>query len=452
MNCVILQAVTARLGLLVVAGVALLAACAGAATTAAGASPARAPVQLQVPKPNAGAPFDHPETLTVPAGWHAEVWARVPGARYALWTPSKTLLVSATTGSLVELIPGHDPASPPAQRVLAANLSEPQGLAFDTFGGHTVLYVAESNQVDRYVWNKNGSLGSRTVVIAGLPDADSKGDDVHRLKGIAIGAGHRLYVTVGSSSNANGDDTTSNPPRGAVYSFNDDGSNGRIYGTGVRNGEGLAFDPDGVLWTAVNERDNLEYPFHQTYGGFADAYGRVIQSYVNENPPDEVAKLTPGRNLGWPFCNPSVDIQPGNPAKGENFQRPRFNRDVETNPTGAALNCSKLKPIERPIPAHSAPLSLTFLENSTLPAHWRGGALVTVHGSWDRLPPRAPAVLWLPWDKASRTLEPATTLIAGFQTADGNRWGRPVDAVAAPGGVLYVTDDTAGAVYRFTTG
>ena len=106
MNCVILQAVTARLGLLVVAGVALLAACAGAASTAAGASPARVPVQLQVPKPNAGAPFDHPETLTVPTGWHAEVWARVPGARYALWTPSKTLLVSAaTTGALVELVP-----------------------------------------------------------------------------------------------------------------------------------------------------------------------------------------------------------------------------------------------------------------------------------------------------------------------------------------------------------
>ena len=43
-------------------------------------------------------------------------------------------------------------------------------------------------------------------------------------------------------------------------------------------------------------------------------------------------------------------------------------------------------------------------------------------------------------------------MIAGFQTADGRRWGRPVDAVPAPGRALYVTDDTAGAVYRFTTG
>ena len=30
---------------------------------------------------------------------------------------------------------------------------------------------------------------------------------------------------------------------------------------GVRNGEGLAVAPDGTVWTAVNERDNIPYPF-----------------------------------------------------------------------------------------------------------------------------------------------------------------------------------------------
>ena len=73
------------------------------------------------------------------------------------------------------------------------------------------------------------------------------------------------------------------------------------------------------------------------------------------------------------------------------------------------------------------------------------------HGSWDRKPPRAPAVLWLPWSTARRTLSSATPLVSGFQLAGGQRWGRPVDAVPGPGGALYVTDDTAGAVYRFTT-
>ena len=40
-------------------------------------------------------------------------------------------------------------------------------------------------------------------------------------------------------------------------------------------------------------------------------------------------------------------------------------------------------------------------------------------------------------------------MITGFQDAGGSRWGRPVDAVPGPGGALYVSDDTAGAIYRF---
>ena len=76
--------------------------------------------------------------------------------------------------------------------------------------------------------------------------------------------------------------------------------------------------------------------------------------------------------------------------------------------------------------------------------------MVAVHGSWDRQPPRAPAVLWMAWDARAKTLLPAITLVAGFQEPDGSRWGRPVDAVPGPDGSLYVSDDDAGAVYRLT--
>jgi glucose/arabinose dehydrogenase len=324
-------------------------------------------------------------------------------------------------------------------RLLAQGLPNPQGLAFDTVGGRAVLYLAESNRIDRYAWNRNGTLGARTLVVAGLPDDDQTGDDVHRLKGVAIGRDHTVYVTVGSAWNADARDTRGASPRGAIYSFGPNGGHRRVFATGVRNGEGLAIAPDGTLWTAVNERDNLAYPFHRAYGGLSDAYGQVVQSYVDENPPDEIVKLTPGRNVGWPFCNPSADA------------RPRFDRDVQTNPDGARLDCSKLAPIDRPIPAHSAPVSLTFLEGSTVAAAWRGGAVVGAHGSWDRSPPRPPAVLWLPWNAKTRTLGLATPLVSGFQLGGGQRWGRPVDVVPGPDGALYVTDDAAGAVYRITT-
>jgi glucose/arabinose dehydrogenase len=71
-----------------------------------------------------------------------------------------------------------------------------------------------------------------------------------------------------------------------------------------------------------------------------------------------------------------------------------------------------------------------------------------VHGSWDRHPPQAPAVLWLAWNASKRVLEPAGALVSGFEEADGSFWGRPVDAVPGPDGALYVSDDSAGAIYR----
>jgi glucose/arabinose dehydrogenase len=76
------------------------------------------------------------------------------------------------------------------------------------------------------------------------------------------------------------------------------------------------------------------------------------------------------------------------------------------------------------------------------------GAVIAAHGSWDREPPQSPALLWLGWDGGQRTLQPAVVLVAGFQSRNGSRWGRPVDAVPGPDGALYVSDDLAGAVYR----
>ena len=75
-------------------------------------------------------------------------------------------------------------------------------------------------------------------------------------------------------------------------------------------------------------------------------------------------------------------------------------------------------------------------------------ALVGIHGSWNRTPPRAPEVSYFPW--ANGTLGPQRTLVGGFQDASGDRWGRPVAAVVGPDRSIYVTDDDAGAVYRLT--
>jgi glucose/arabinose dehydrogenase len=327
---------------------------------------------------------------------------------------------------------------------LLSGLTNPQGLAFARLDGRRVLYVAESDEIDRYPWGPDGVDGVRTVVVSGLPDLDPSGDDVHRPKDVAVTADGTVYFNVGSSSNANPDDRTMTPPRAVIMSVRPDGTDLRVIERGVRNGEGLAAAPNGAVWTAVNERDNIPYPSHGAYGLYGDAFGQVIQAYVNEHPPDEVAPVTPGRDLGWPYCDPDQDDS----SPVESLADVPLVGNATTNPIETELDCAKLAPIEVGLPAHSAPLGMTFLEGSKMPAPWSGGAVIAVHGSWDRNPPRAPAVEWLAWNAAKATLTPAVTLVGGFELPSGSYWGRPADAVPGPDGALYVSDDTAGAIYR----
>jgi glucose/arabinose dehydrogenase len=416
--------------------------CALVASVAWSSSPlgSTVSVRLTVPAANRSGVFSQARSLTIPRGWSVEVWALVSGARFMAWTPQGSLLVSNPyNGSITELTPGSNRAAPPKEQVILSRLTMPQGMAFDTVAGRAVLYVAESNEIDRYLWRGSAGVGARTVIVHALPDTDPKGDDVHRLKTLTVGPDHRLYVNIGSAYNASPQDIAGNPPRASVVSYAPSGGGAKVVASGIRNAEGLAFAPNGVLWASVNERDNIAYPFHGSYGSDANAYGHTIQAYINNHPPDEVVALTPGRNLGWPYCNPD-------PAHGT--ANMAWDDDEQNNAGGKVFNCSKLTPINRGIPAHSAPLGMSFLEGSKLPASLAAGAVIAVHGSWNRQPPRAPAVLWLPWSHS--TLGAPLTLVGGFQAGNGSRFGRPVDAVAGPDGSLYISDDQAGAIYRLT--
>ncbi len=451
---------------LIAAGVAAVAACTGPAGHGQGtASPASSPTAssspagaarppwadstttLVVPSGEGGGALSTPHQLQVPSGWTARVWARVPDARMEAWTPEQDLLVSTpNNGAIMELRP--DAAGTATVTTLLSGLTNPQGMAFARLDGGWVLYVAESDQIDRYPWGAHGISGARTVIAKNLPDSDPSGDDVHRPKDVAVTASGTVYFNVGSSSNANPDDRTMQPQRAVIMSVRPNGTGLQVVERGVRNGEGLAVAPNGTVWTAVNERDNIPYPAHKAYGGYPDALGKVIQSYVNNHPPDEVAPVTAGRDLGWPLCDPDED----NSTPSGSLADIPLVANALTNPGGTKLHCSSLARVAVGLPAHSAPLGLTFLKGSKFPAPWSGGAVLAVHGSWDRQPPRAPAVMWLPWDAKKGTLTPAVTMIGGFENSNQSYWGRPADAVPGPDGALYVSDDTAGAIYRLVPG
>jgi glucose/arabinose dehydrogenase len=399
-------------------------------------------VDLMVP-PGEGGAFAVKRKLHVPPGWTVSVWARVSDARMEAWTPTGDLLVSQPDeGTVTELIP--DKKGLARAETVLRGLPQPQGLAFARISGHRVLYIAEADQLVRYAWENNGVSGKPRIVAPRLPGTKPSGDDNHTVKDVAVAQDGTIYFNVGSSSNANPDDRAFRPQRATIMSVRPDGTDLRVVERGVRNGEGVAVAPDGTVWTAVNKRDNIPYPFHSSYAGHHDAFGEVIQAYVNNYPPDEVVPVTQGRDLGWPYCNPDQDLN--HPAGS--LTRVPLVPDALTNPHGRHLNCAQLPPINIGLPAHSAPLGLTFLAGSGLPGPWKDGAVLAVHGSWNRVPPRPPAVLWLPWNAAQHALGAAVVMVTGFQNSDGSRWGRPVDVVPGPDGALYISDDTAGAIYR----
>ena len=148
-----------------------------------------------------------------------------------------------------------------------------------------------------------------------------------------------MYFSIGSTGNITADDRTANPPRATIMRVPPGGGPAQPFATGVRNGTGLAIAPDGSVWTAVNNRDNVANP--QTR--------EVTPDYVNDHPPEAVARLTPGRELGWPYCNPD-----GGPAN-----LPLI-RDVQTNADGSKLDCASLPPVEQSLGAHAAPLGMSF--------------------------------------------------------------------------------------------
>lgn len=402
-------------------GILLLAACSTPSPQSSPAPPAAVPGRLVSAPVSVGAdlaqaPLDQPRRALIPDGWTMSVWARIPKARLATWTPDGALLVSVPSrGQIVKVTPGAAPGP------LLEGLDQPHGM---TFAGST-LYVAESNRIDAYDYTGGRAINGRTVA-AGLPDArspDLHGAYAHALKSVAVGPDGAVYFSIGSTANISPQDRTASPPRATIMQIPPGGGPAEPFATGVRNGTGLAVAPDGSLWTAVNNRDNTP-----------DPDGQVDVGYVNDHPPESLARLTPGRELGWPYCNPD-----GGPANLP------FVRDMSTNKDGSLMDCRALPPVEQSMGAHSAPLGLAFT-TGVLPGPYADGALVGIHGSWNRKPPRAPEVSFFPWRDGA--LGDQQTLVGGFQAEDGSRWGRPVAAVVGPDGAVYVSDDDAGAIYR----
>ena len=334
-------------------------------------------------------------TLQVPPGFTVSVVGSGLGdPRFMDFDNAGNLLVGTERQGIVYRFPFTEGRLGEPE-VLISGLQQPASVALFTADDGQYLYVGEMTQVSRFPYDPAGPVGDQEVVVADLPMGG------HRTRTVAFGPDGKLYLAVGSSCNIC---LEQEPIRVTVSRANPDGSDLKIFATGMRNPVGLAFQPGtDLLWATVNERDNQG----------------------NEIPPDLVTIVTEGANYGWPACLPP-DATPQEPG----------------------ADCSGVNPPTVGIQAHSAPLGLAFLAGEGVPSDLDGDLIVAQHGSWNREPPAAPKLLLIDFEDGVPVA--ARDFAIGWQDASGERWGRPAGVVVAPDGSLIVSDDSNGLLYRFS--
>ena len=295
--------------------------------------------------------------------------------------------------------------APPPDFVQKApgTLAAPFGLAFN----NGYLYVGNTGSIVRYKYT-NGDLKAQGEPEK-LMDLPTGG---HSTRNIVFNrAGTKMYVAVGSSSNNNaGEDCR----RAAILEFNPDGSGYRVFASGIRNPVGLTLQPGtDIVWTAINERDNLG----------------------DDLVPDYATSVKDGGFYGWPYS-----------YIGKNYD-PRY---VGAFPE--LVNRAIVPDVL--IPAHSAALGIAFYTGNQFPQRYRNGGFVALHGSWNRQVAAGYKVAFFPMNNGKPG--PLEDFLTGFLASDGSNgsqiqpWGRPVGVTVARDGALLISDDGGNRIWKVT--
>jgi glucose/arabinose dehydrogenase len=230
----------------------------------------------------------------------------------------------------------------------------------------------------------------------------------HWTKGlIASPDGASLYVTVGSNSNVAERGMAAEAGRAAIWEVDIRSQSHRIFASGLRNPNGMAWEPaTGALWTVVNERDELG----------------------SDLVPDYLTSVRDGGFYGWPYSyfGPHVDDRVAPP-------RPD-------------LVAKALVP-DYALGPHTASLGLASSTGTTLPANFASGMFIGQHGSWNRQPHSGYKVVFVPFADGQPAGSPVDVL-TGFLSAQGTAHGRPVGVALDRRGALLVADDVGNVIWR----
>ena len=329
--------------------------------------------EIQLPEPfatpsarNRASRVDRPEgaVLQVPAGFAIELYAEgLPGARNMLQAPNGDVLVAQRRAGTVAVLRDSDGNGTPDMRsTYIEGLPGVFGMAFHEGDP----YLGSNDQIARIPFQPGDTVAREAP--EKLVDMPTGGHSTRNL--IFSQDGRKMYVAIGSVSNkSDGEDEI----RAAISEYNPDGTEHRIFASGIRNPVGLALQPGtNNIWTAVNERDALG----------------------DDLVPDYITSVEDGGFYGWPYAY--IGSHPDLEHVGK---RPDL---VEQAIVPDVL-----------MPAHAAALSVTFYTGAEFPEHYWNGAFVGLHGSWNRSIPRVTRWFLCPLKTENRRVRSKTSSRVG---------------------------------------
>lgn len=284
---------------------------------------------------------------------------------------------------------------------LLTGLHSPFGVAWHD----GTLYVAAADAILAYPYQLGqAEITGEPRVLTPLPGGPI---NHHWTKDLALSPdGRYLYASVGSNSNVAERGLEAEKGRAAIWQVDRETGAARVFASGLRNPNGLIFHPEtGVLWTVVNERDEL---------------GPNLV-------PDYMTSVQEGAFYGWPWSYFGAHVD-------ERVHPPRPDMVEKAIPPDYALS------------SHVAALGLVFSNGSALPEPFANGAFIGEHGSWNRSSFNGYKVVYVPFENG-RPAGKAQDVVTGFIEGDQAR-GRPVGVAIDGTGALLVADDAGNTVWR----
>jgi glucose/arabinose dehydrogenase len=288
--------------------------------------------------------------------------------------------------------------------VFLEGLRQPFGMAL--IGDQ--LYVANTDSVVRFPYR----TGELRIATKGTKLLDLPVGHHWTRALLASPNGTKLYVTVGSGSNIGEKGLDIEVGRATILELDIASGKSRIFASGLRNANGMAFEPNtGALWTVVNERDELG----------------------DDVPPDYLTSVKDGGFYGWPYSYWGNKV------------------DTRVKPQRPDLVATAITP-DYALGGHTASLGLAYYEGTQLPPRFQSGMFIGQHGSWNRSEYSGYKVIFVPFRNGRPEGLPIDVL-TGFlkDGGSGRAYGRPVGVAVYGAGALLVADDTGNTVWRVSS-